>query len=71
MFTGLIRGIGILQSTRDGSESRILTIGHTLGFVPEQGASIAVQGVCITVLPGAAIGTFQGECFFHSMVPSI
>lgn len=67
MFTGLIRCIGTLKSLRDNGESRILTISHDFGFSPEQGASIAVQGVCITVLPGSTSGIFQGECFFATL----
>jgi len=70
MFTGLIRCIGEVKSIRDGRESRVLWIKHSFPEIPLQGASIAVQGVCLTVLEGADKAQFTVECHHATLKKS-
>jgi len=66
MFTGLIQGLGRIQAVRDRQGSRLITIRNSLRDIPAQGASVAVDGVCLTVL-SAGTGTFTAECFFATL----
>ena len=50
MFTGIIREIGTIESVVEGKNSRTLTIATTLSENVKEGDSIAVNGVCLTVL---------------------
>lgn len=51
MFTGLIKEIGIIRSVRSGGAYRRIEIeAHLVGRETEIGASIAVDGVCQTVV---------------------
>lgn len=70
MFTGLIRCIGVVKSIRNGRDSRIITIKHSFPDIPLQGASIAVQGVCLTVLESADKTQFIAECHYASLKKS-
>ncbi|MDY2941299.1 MAG: riboflavin synthase [Varibaculum sp.] len=54
MFTGLIENLGTITETENSDEVRKITV--ECGYNPETGESIAVNGVCLTVvdaLPGA------------------
>ena len=57
MFTGLIQKIGVLESiTRSAGETRIM-ISHSAWDRPlELGESVAVQGVCLTVIEAGPSG---------------
>ncbi|MDC7233305.1 MAG: riboflavin synthase [Spirochaetales bacterium] len=70
MFTGLIRHLGVIRSVREGRESRVLTLAHDFARAPRAGASIAVQGVCLTVLPGADGRLFSAECHYATLKKS-
>ena len=51
MFTGLIEEVGTIQSVRHGARSCVLTIGcRTVLEGSQIGDSIAVNGVCLTLL---------------------
>lgn len=50
MFTGIIEEMGTLQSIRRGAASSILTLGaRTVLEDAQDGGSIAVNGVCLTI----------------------
>jgi riboflavin synthase len=49
MFTGLIEGTGTVEGARANGTSRVLRITTPLGAELAPGASIAVNGVCLTV----------------------
>ncbi|MBT8203229.1 MAG: riboflavin synthase [Acidimicrobiia bacterium] len=56
MFTGIVEGIGHIQSVEDTGSERRFTIASGLVDQLAPGDSIAVNGVCLTavaVLPGA------------------
>lgn len=51
VFTGLVRTLGSIEQLRVGEESKVFTIASTLPLHDlEIGASVAVSGVCLTVL---------------------
>ena len=50
MFTGLVEGTGEVVETVDGEGARRLTIGWALAPQLETGESVAVDGVCLTVV---------------------
>ncbi len=51
MFTGLIQALGTVSEVRDIPTGRRLTIdAASWGYRPEDGASIAVDGCCLTVV---------------------
>jgi riboflavin synthase len=61
MFTGLIQTVGTFVSVRDdGHGGRVLCLKAGLTPVPDVGASVAVDGACLTVVENS-IGslTFQ------------
>ena len=50
MFTGIVEELGRVVDLQHGSDSAILTVrGHRVGEDAAHGASIAVNGVCLTV----------------------
>jgi len=66
MFTGLIQNIGRIQTVRDRQGSRLITIGNSLRDIPVKGASVAVDGVCLTVVSSLP-GSFTAECYFATL----
>lgn len=50
MFTGLIRNLGTVQQFERGEAGAQMSLHHDLPRMPECGASIAVDGVCVTVV---------------------
>lgn len=64
MFTGLVRAVGELCDVREAGEGRTLTIRAPLSPADlEIGASVAVSGVCLTVIHAGlpAEGPREGE----------
>jgi len=51
MFTGIVQGMGTIKSVRDAGGIRTFEIGFPAGFAVDLqiGASVAVDGVCLTV----------------------
>ncbi|MGS0895354.1 riboflavin synthase subunit alpha [Burkholderia stagnalis] len=51
MFTGIVQGVGVIQAIKDHGELRTFTIEFPEGFTAgiEIGASVSVDGVCLTV----------------------
>lgn len=49
MFTGIVEGTGTVQSRTETEDGLRLAIEHPFATPPEQGASVAVSGVCLTV----------------------
>lgn len=60
MFTGLIEEVGILNKIFKETDSAILNIGTKLSQELEIGQSIAVNGVCLTVIKTGK-GFFEAE----------
>ncbi|HEU4616677.1 MAG TPA: riboflavin synthase [Gammaproteobacteria bacterium] len=60
MFSGIVRGVGRILDTRDEGGDRRIVIGHAGVDMPGPGvgASIAVNGVCLTA---AAVGDDRFE----------
>ncbi len=55
MFTGLIQSLGTVLSNEANSSGRRLVVAPSPGFpVSELGASIAVQGCCLTLVAASA-----------------
>ncbi len=51
MFTGLVQALGAVRSVEDAPAGRRIRIGFGgWGHLPEPGASIAVNGCCLTVV---------------------
>lgn len=51
MFTGIVEEMGIVRAVRKGEKSAVLTIGASVVLNDlKQGDSIAVNGVCLTVV---------------------
>ncbi|MEA3385268.1 MAG: riboflavin synthase [Thermodesulfobacteriota bacterium] len=49
MFTGIIQGLGTLRDVRQAGQSLVLTIHPDFSITdPQEGESIAVNGVCLT-----------------------
>lgn len=67
MFTGLVQNIGTLVARRPGAEHETLTI---LAALSERdrvlGASVAVNGVCLTVT-GASEDRFEADAAFETL----
>jgi riboflavin synthase len=61
MFTGLVRAVGTVASaTMDGHGGRTVRVESPLHPRPAVGASVAVDGACLTVVePAAGSLTFQ------------
>lgn len=51
MFTGIIRELGQIKANKPGNQSAILMVQHNLAHTPTEGSSVAINGVCLTVLP--------------------
>ncbi|VVU50883.1 riboflavin synthase subunit alpha [Burkholderia anthina] len=51
MFTGIVQGIGVIETIKDHGELRTFSIAFPEGFTTdiEIGASVSVDGVCLTV----------------------
>lgn len=51
MFTGIIKGLGTIAAIADRDEFRVITV-DAAGLVPEPklGASVAIDGVCLTIV---------------------
>ncbi|HLQ65990.1 MAG TPA: riboflavin synthase [Candidatus Limnocylindrales bacterium] len=49
MFSGIVGSIGTAERLSKGPDGFRLTIGHSFREPPEPGASVAVNGVCLTV----------------------
>lgn len=60
MFTGLIEALGAVAATRELPSGRRLRIGTAIGGELTLGDSIAVNGVCLTVVAFDASG-FEAE----------
>jgi len=54
MFTGLIEATGTIESVREVSSGRVLSVQTPLGSDLKDGDSIAVNGVCLTVTSQSA-----------------
>jgi len=50
MFTGIIKDVGIIQSVENKADGMHLAVKSSLVSSTYEGASIAVNGVCLTVL---------------------
>ncbi|HHX60313.1 MAG TPA: riboflavin synthase [Epulopiscium sp.] len=51
MFTGIVEEVGIVQSLKQGSNSKVITISGDMVFQDLRiGDSVAVNGVCVTVI---------------------
>jgi riboflavin synthase len=62
MFTGLVSAVSRVVSLRSGTAGAVLAVERPAGFGDAAvGESIAVSGVCLTVVPPAAHG--QPLCF--------
>ena len=66
MFTGLIAEIGTLEALEPGAAGATLTIRARLADQLQEGDSIAVNGVCLTVT-GLPPGCFQSEAIFETL----
>lgn len=49
MFTGIVEGTGTIRSRSETESGLRLKLSHPFSDPPEQGTSIAVSGVCLTV----------------------
>lgn len=71
MFTGLIEEIGEVVAVRRGRDAlRLIVRGPTVAHDAEHGDSIAVSGVCLTVVDGGAgdpSGTFTADVMEQSL----
>jgi riboflavin synthase len=64
MFTGIVEEIGEVLAVRESADVVVLTVrGHTVTSDVAHGDSIAVNGVCLTVIDpeGSTDGTFSVE----------
>ncbi|MDC7220695.1 MAG: riboflavin synthase [Spirochaetales bacterium] len=66
MFTGLIEAMGRIKARKALPEGLELTIEHSLSEDPALGASVAVNGVCLTVT-GGTVGVFKAECYYETV----
>jgi riboflavin synthase len=53
VFTGIVRAVGTVKGLTRGSGSAVLRVESDLLSRAEQGDSVSVSGVCLTVLKGA------------------
>ena len=65
MFTGLIQSVGVIRGTRRIPGGFLLNIRHGFPSAPEKGASVAVNGVCLTVTEDRQ-GIFSAECYWET-----
>jgi riboflavin synthase len=66
MFTGLIQGVGTVESAERGSDGARLRIATSLGAEIKPGDSIAVNGVCLTATSRDADG-FEAEAMNQTL----
>jgi len=66
MFTGLIESLGSLASTRSIPGGLVLSLRHDFTEPLPEGASVAVNGVCLTVLKDTG-GIFTAECYWETL----
>ena len=66
MFTGLIQNLGCLEGRRSIPGGELLRIGHGFSEPLAEGASVAVNGVCLTVTRDR-MGIFTAECYFETI----
>jgi riboflavin synthase len=59
MFTGIVAGLGEIVATDDGASGRRIRIRSDILGACEIGASVAIDGVCLTV-----VARDQGVCDF-------
>ncbi|WP_432540351.1 riboflavin synthase [Kineococcus sp. SYSU DK002] len=68
MFTGIVEEIGEIVAVEPGAESARLTVrGPVVVSDAVHGASIAVDGVCLTVVDQPAPGTFTVDVMQESL----
>jgi riboflavin synthase len=66
MFTGLIQSIGTIAGIRTIPGGKALQIRHDFIETLDAGASVAVNGVCLTVTEDRQ-GIFTAECYFETL----
>lgn len=67
MFTGLVRGVGTVERVIAGAQRRTFVIGHALAEGDRSlGASVAIAGVCLTVVASTA-ADFTVEAAFETL----
>ncbi len=69
MFTGLIRHIGRVRRIHRRGERAHLVLSHGFDRIPGAGDSIAINGVCLTVI-SADWQSFSAECFYATLAKS-
>jgi riboflavin synthase len=52
MFTGIVQSLGQIKRVDRGSDGARITIASELADEIDAGESIAINGVCLTALPG-------------------
>lgn len=69
MFTGIVEELGEVVAVSHGTDSAVLTLhGPTVTTDAEHGASIAVDGVCLTVTDhDAAVGRFSVDVMAETL----
>jgi riboflavin synthase len=66
MFTGLIESLGQILARRPLPGGIALIIEHDFSHTPAKGASLAVNGVCLTVTE-ARLNSFTAECYYETI----
>lgn len=68
MFTGIIEEVGIIESITHGSKNAIITIkSKTVTSNTKIGASISVNGVCLTIVQFNAGKSFSADISFETL----
>ncbi|OWY40787.1 riboflavin synthase subunit alpha [Xenophilus sp. AP218F] len=69
MFSGIVQGIARVERIAEGDDSRRLTLSFPAGFCDglKQGASVAIDGVCLTV----AAPPVGGQAEFDLILPTL
>ena len=60
MFTGIVENIGLIKKISKRGGSNYITIGNTFDELLEIGSSVAMDGVCLTVIE-CTLDSFQVE----------
>lgn len=63
MFTGIVEALGEVNNIKRGDESCVLTLKSSLSQNLKEGSSIAVNGVCLTVV------SLTGDTFTVDVMP--
>jgi len=67
MFTGLVRGVGTVERVIPGAQRRTFVIAYPLSESDRSlGASVAISGVCLTVIAATA-SDFTVEAAFETL----